>query len=309
MKKFLQLFAVLAVMLMALAALADPLSEVNWEDSTITVRGTGVAPPNAVNDTQRRAMARRTAVIDGYRQLAEVVRGVQVDSESTVENFILINDTITAKVNAVVQGARVIDEREIDGGYEVTLRISMFGESQSLAGAVMPTSYKVESFPIPVSYVAPTMPAYDLNDPISVRIEAVNQQPTLPEVPAAPPTTPTVDYSSSEAIGGYTGLIVDCSGLNLNPCMSPVIKNANKEPIYGHKNLDPDYVIANGMASYTDNLYSGTTRAGNNPLVVRAVSLENHGFYPVISVADANRVLIENQTSRFLDETNVVFVK
>ena len=51
------------------------------------------------------------------------------------------------------------------------------------------------------------------------------------------------------------------------------------------------------------------TRAGTNPLVVKAVGLDNHNGNPILSVADANRVLIENGATGFLDRTNVVFVR
>ena len=101
---------------------------------------------------------------------------------------------------------------------------------------------------------------------------------------------------------------MDCRGLGLKPVMSPVIKNANGEPIYGYKNLDSATVIANGMASYTTDL-SKASRAGSNPLVVKAVGLDNHNGNPILSIADANRVLIENGASGFLDRTNVVFVR
>jgi hypothetical protein len=90
--------------------------------------------------------------------------------------------------------------------------------------------------------------------------------------------------------------------------MSPVIKNVNGSPIYGYKNLDYDKVIENGMASYAKDM-SGARRAGSNPLIVRAVDVENHGGTPVLSVADANRVLIENGATHFLDNTRVVFLR
>ena len=54
---------------------------------------------------------------------------------------------------------------------------------------------------------------------------------------------------------------------------------------------------------------SKATRAGSNPLVVKAVGLDNHNGNPILSVADANRVLIENGATGFLDRTNVVFVR
>ena len=293
------LATVMAVLVFAAASVfANPMDGLmDWQDGSITVVGMGAPPANARNAAQARMMARRAAVVDGYRQLAEVVKGVNVDSESTVENFMVTSDVTRTKVNALVQGAQVISERPTqDGGYEVTMKISMFGVSNSLADAVMPRNEVQEVFPEPVQTVAPSMPAYDAGASISVRID----------VTATAPAPPALN---SNAIGGYTGLIVDCRGLGLSPVMSPVIKNADGESIYGHKNLDPDYVIAKGMASYTTDINSGTVRAGNNPLVVKAVSLQSHNSYPVLSVADANRVLIENKAAGFLEKTNVVFIR
>lgn len=290
------IFAITIMLLTATDAFAASASGVNWETSIITVTGNGIAPPNAVNVVQGRMLARRAAVVDGYRQLAEIVKGVNVDSESTVENFMVISDTTTTKVNAVIQGATIVSERDIPGGYEVTMSIPMFGVSGSLAGAVMPKQEKREPFPMPVQSVAPSLPVYDIADSVKVRIEVTGTKEALPA-------------SDKKAIGGYTGLIVDCRGLGLKPVMSPIIKNTDGEAIYGHKNLDPDYIIDHGMAAYTTNPDSGADRAGSNPLVIKAVSLDNHNGNAVLSVADANRVLIENQNDGFLEKTKVVFVR
>lgn len=43
----------------------------DWENATITVEGTGPMPANAYNAVQARMMARRVAIVDAYRQLAE----------------------------------------------------------------------------------------------------------------------------------------------------------------------------------------------------------------------------------------------
>ena len=132
-------------------------------------------------------------------------------------------------------------------------------------------------------------------------IPQVQQESTLP--------IPEVENLSSDAetIGGYTGIIVDCSGLNLQPVMSPVIKNEDGETIYGNKNLDYDKVIELGMASYS-NGEENLERAGKNPIVVKAVEVSNFNSNPVLSIEDSNRVLIENQSDKFLDKLNVVFV-
>lgn len=133
--------------------------------------------------------------------------------------------------------------------------------------------------------------------------------PVAPIVPApvAPTTPPAEIVPTGKAVGGYTGVIIDCTGLGLRPVMSPVIKAENGRPIYGYKNLDSDKVVQSGMASYTRS-DADATRAGTNSLRLRAVSVDG-GANPVLSSADANRLLLENGVSGFLDATNVVFIR
>ena len=70
--------------------------------------------------------------------------------------------------------------------------------------------------------------------------------------------------------------------------------------------------IALTLVTAFSNLFISMIRSqipGSNPLVVKAVGLDNHNGNPILSVADANRVLIENGATGFLDRTNVVFVR
>ena len=127
------------------------------------------------------------------------------------------------------------------------------------------------------------------------------------QAPIAPTTPPAEIVPTGQAVGGYTGVIIDCTGLGLRTAMSPVIKAENGRPIYGYKNLDSDKVVQNGMASYARS-DADATRAGTNPLRLRAVSIDN-GANPVLSANDANRLLLENGASGFLDATNVVFLR
>lgn len=123
----------------------------------------------------------------------------------------------------------------------------------------------------------------------------------------ARPSRKSVTEYASMAEGNYTGLIVDCRGLDLQPVMSPVIMNSNGTKIYGHKNLDIDRVIREGMADYVDDT-ENVNRAGTNPLVVKAVALQNFNSNPVLAVPDSNRVLIENYATKFLKDLKVVFI-
>nr|WP_304096659.1 LPP20 family lipoprotein [Mitsuokella multacida] len=312
-KLFMACLMAMTLMVVSAASAFAAGTGMDWSgDSKITVQGTGVAPTYAVNAVQARMLARRAAVVDAYRQLAEMVKGVNVDSETTVENMMVTSDVTKTKVTALIQGARVVSEQAIDGGgYAVTMEMSVFGASNSLATAVLPTNTVPTSFPAPDASVPASTPS-SVQVNVQVTPGTTTQQTPATTLPSV--TVPSHQGSSAaaapagQAIGGYTGLIVDCRGLGLKPVMSPVIKNANGEPIYGYKNLDSATVIANGMASYTTDL-SKATRAGSNPLVVKAVGLDNHNGNPILSVADANRVLIENGATGFLDRTNVVFVR
>ena len=332
------LLLLVMALLLSLSAGRVQAAGVDWNEAKITVQGMGVAPPRAVNPAQARMLARRAAVVDGYRQLAEAVQGVNVDAETTVENMMVTSDVIRTRVSAMIKGARIVAEGDVPGGgYQVTMEVGMFGVSNSVAQAVLPKPAAVEPFPQPVASVAPAAPVVSVNVSVNASVEASPTAPAQPSAPALPPTpsvsvqsvpapqvpaapavptpaAPSVQLpqpsasASGAAIGGFTGLVVDCRGLGLKPVMSPVIKNAEGTPIYGYKNLDYDKVVSEGMAAYTSNPEK-LTRAGSNPLVVKAVSLENHNGNPVISVADANRVLMENGKSGFLENLKVVFLR
>lgn len=90
-----------------------------------TVTGTGMAD-ESLNPSQRRLMARRAAMEDAWRQLLEAAKGVQIDSQTTVRDFITENDAIRSKVMGVIRGAQIIDEEALpDGSYEVKMRLDM----------------------------------------------------------------------------------------------------------------------------------------------------------------------------------------
>ena len=281
LSKFKLLGVFLAVILFAVSARADAAPD--WNTGKIQVTGMGIANPQMVRTPAHAAMmARRAAIADAYRQLAEVVSGVQVDAETTVEQMMLTSDIVKTRVSAVIKGAQVISEGEVaGGGYSVTMELALFGGNGGLAETVIERPPTIDPFP---------MPAPDYRPPANY----------------TPPSIP--NYQPAPSGGKYTGLVVDCRGIGtLNPVMSPVIKKVGGEKIYGHKNLDYDRIIREGMASYAQDM-NQASRAGSNPLIVRAVALEDHSANPVLSKEDADMVLYENKGAHFLENIAVVFL-
>ncbi len=68
--------------------------------------------------------ALRAAELDAYKQLAKQIVGFRLASKTTVENFILQNDTVRAKVLAAIWGAELSSYRwDNEGDAYVTLRL------------------------------------------------------------------------------------------------------------------------------------------------------------------------------------------
>ena len=88
----------------------------------------------------------------------------------------------------------------------------------------------------------------------------------------------------------YTGAIIDCRGLGLCTAMSPVVEDTAGHKIYGGKDIDVDLAVEKGMAGYASGFsdVKAISRAGSNPVVLKAIGVTNHGAYPVIDQADGD---------------------
>jgi hypothetical protein len=81
-------------------------------------------------------MAQRGAVVDAQRNLLEIIKGVNVTSETTVQDMITTRDYIYTRVDGVIKGAKMVGEPiEKDGIIEVRMRISLY-EQNGLAPAI-----------------------------------------------------------------------------------------------------------------------------------------------------------------------------
>ena len=91
----------------------------------ISVVGQGVAPVNTSSPAQAYALAKRAAVADAYRLIAEKVKGVQVDGQDLIKNMMVKRSTVRTSVDAMVRNANVVETTFKEGLCEVEMEITL----------------------------------------------------------------------------------------------------------------------------------------------------------------------------------------
>lgn len=72
----------------------------------ITVRGKGIEPEEGT-PMQKKFMAERAAVLDGYRNLAERLAGIIIDAQTSAGKNTLSQDEVMIQTRAFMRGAQV----------------------------------------------------------------------------------------------------------------------------------------------------------------------------------------------------------
>ena len=280
-KKFINLVFALIMMCCAVIAYANE-NAVNWSKGDVTAIGVGY-PPEEMG-MRGNSIARRAAMVDAQRNLLEITKGVQIDAETTVENMTVSSDVVNSKVQGLLKGAQIFEEGNLDdGGYYVKMRIALYGSTNSLASVAMAEYTK------------------DIQHQEFAEVKDTElSKKEVKQVKRA----------------GYTGVIINASGLGLEATFSPAILDTNGRVVYGITNVDKDIVINKGMVDYATAVEDATvsSRAGDNPLVVKAVDVKGgknsvNKVNVVVSVEDADRILLANEKSAMLENLAVVFVK
>ncbi|MBK1873798.1 LPP20 family lipoprotein [Marinobacter sp. 1-3A] len=103
-------------------------SEPRLEPITVRVSGFGTyedASKDRLN-TRKRLMARRASQMDAYRNLAERVYGTVVYGSSTVNDFVLRNDSFRTYVDSYIRGAKMVAVNEhSDGVVETVMELKL----------------------------------------------------------------------------------------------------------------------------------------------------------------------------------------
>jgi len=152
---------------------------INWTSGEISARGIGAPPTTAANAAQARGMAERAAFVVAIRNLLETVKGVRVDSETVVENFLVRSDVIRTRVDGIVQGARIVNRQYMsDGSVEMTVSLNMRGP---FLNVIVPSTFGKQR-------QAGGQPLPGLQKSSDARMPAPENKNNVRPVPAVPPS-------------------------------------------------------------------------------------------------------------------------
>ncbi|SFB98647.1 LPP20 family lipoprotein [Pseudoalteromonas denitrificans] len=99
---------------------------INWTKGTVFASGYGVAG-DKVPSRKKRLLARRAAQVDAYRNLAEILSGVRVSSETTIKDLEAHSDIIKTKLNAVIKGALITKDIYQNEVAQIVIEVKMDG--------------------------------------------------------------------------------------------------------------------------------------------------------------------------------------
>lgn len=92
---------------------------------SFVVNGEGVAPSRAKSKAQSMVLAKRAAIADAYRQLAEMLYGAKINAQDRVNNATLQNSRITSEVYGIVKNATIVENVYNNGIYIVRMEMKI----------------------------------------------------------------------------------------------------------------------------------------------------------------------------------------
>jgi hypothetical protein len=275
-------------------------ARLNWSDGVLIAEGKGTAQAGlTLAQAEVRSLAAARA--DAQRLLVGALRGVQVTSSTTVQNFELQSDTIRTSIQGVLLGAVPVPgserfEKKADGSFiaRISFAVPITG-SGSLAQVLYPELAARTVLNPPVLAV-PTVPP------------SAPTQPVTPENAARSP----LPLAAGAPVPKYSGLIVDARGKGFTPCLNPRVLVAGGAEVFGSFREVSELMQSSGTVAFRARLEDAarlTERGGPGQLLVKALGVSGPNRCDVtVSSADAALILTSNQEEEFLPNSRVTFV-
>ena len=245
---------------------------VNWDEGIAYALGTG-APANwAQTAAQKNISAQRAARVDAARNLLELIKGINLSSDTTMGAAMLQNDRVSTSIQGRIAGLRLIgDPKYFSDG---SIQVKMAGRLRDM----IPEEVYLSG------------PPQLLGPPTQVGGAAA----------------PVINTRAT-----YTGLVIDARGTGVLPAMSPKVLDPEGREIYGSAYVSREFAVEQGILGYAKDVNAAreNPRVKGNPLVIKAVEAKGANKADVvISAADANALREIAQNQNFMRQTRVIVV-
>jgi hypothetical protein len=252
----------------------------------LTAQGFGTVDAQRFKGPQAKMLARRAAVVDGRRNLLEVVDGVRITSGTTVKDMTLESDLIGTRVKGMLRGSFVTSENvyEDSGSWiaEVEMAICMTGGPKAC------TSKPTLVLLMQPELAAPAADAIFVPSP-----EALSNKEASGEI--------VLTTTAS------TGMIVDATAQDFSPMLDVRVRTKDGKELYGpgHVKTGSDWLH---WAKSVDSARELTDIVGSAPLIVAVESLGESSEL-VVSQDSAIDIFQKNvKGGDFLNQGKVIFV-
>lgn len=253
--------------------------EINWTDNNIKIKSKGV-PSDRGTIAQKRLFAQRLAKLSAQKKLLEFINNIRINSELVVKDIIR-EEGIKDKINNLIRETKNIETNNLsDGSVEIILQINLFNQSgREIKKEISNENQSIASIVLNEKFIK---------------------------------SGKKTDLKGLENKEKYTGLIIDCRELKLNPSLLPsIIDEKNNKAYLDKDNFNLNNIINFSSVSYYNSFseVKKSLRIGENPLIVKPLKVS--GEYKtdiVIGNETLKKILGLNTNDKILDENRVIIL-
>lgn len=260
---------------------------IDWDRRVVIAKGIGAPSSKATNPATKRASAIRAARLDASRNLLEMLQGINLSGSTTMRDAMIESDLVRSEVRGKVNGLRSLGNPRYfaDGTVEVMMEARM---QQTIPQELVERLTKDQAQSMQQTTIS-------IQPPQEVRKQA--QEPGTQASPSKPENQI------------YSGLVLDASGVELQPAIYPTVLDEDGKEVYGSGYADREFSIKFGLAGYVKTLEQAeqNDRVMGNPLVIKVLKTSGkRNVDIVISNEDAQRLRKIAKAQTFLREARVV---
>ena len=252
---------------------------INWTTGIVQAKGVG-APLKKSSDNSSISNMKvlSDAKNDARHNMMKTIKSVRINSVKKARNYATINNSVAKQLEEIILKAKEnekIRKYLSDGTVEVYLRLSLYG---GFAQLFLPQEIR--------------------------QIESIKQV-------AIEGKTSSSSPSKTSNLKNYTGLVVDATGISVNPAMAPRLLDEDGKEVYGATFASREFAVQKGMSGYSKDIKTAKTcpRVGTNPLSVKGLRTTGLGNCDiVISNADASILRNSSEHLAFLKKCLVIIV-